>query len=254
MNTLLREIVETKKRSLPSILKAAVEVEAPRLSLKDALARPEQTNIIAEIKKASPSRGTLVEQFYPAGIAREYRDGGACALSVLTDEPYFQGDGRYIGLAKEAANLPVLCKDFFIDPKQMDWAKNIGADAVLLIVRICSGAQVEELYAAAKESGLDVLVETHSEGELEEAVEMGADIIGVNCRDLDTFETDLNVTRKLARFIPKSVVSVAESAIQSRKEIVSLQELGYHAFLVGESLMTAPDRSAKLRELTGSEV
>lgn len=257
MHAMLKNIIETKRNTLERILaftkdnNPAEALGVERRSFRDAIIRGDSPRVIAEIKQASPSKGLLTDSFEPSLIAREYERGGAVALSVLTDEPYFRGSPRYLLEAKRATGLPVLCKDFMIDPRQMAWASAIGADAVLLIVRILSAEQYTELFEAAREQSLDVLIETHTESEIEFALQQKADIVGVNCRDLDTFEVDLNQTVSLASQLPENVVSVAESGIREYSDILRLREVNYNAFLVGESLMTSTDRVVALRRLRG---
>lgn len=261
MHKMLEDILTTKRSTLERILaftrdnNPAQELGIARRGFHDALLANGESGsapaIIAEIKHASPSRGVLTDSFEPSLIAREYERGGAVALSVLTDEAYFRGSARYILEVKRATKLPVLCKDFMIDPRQMRWAARIGADAVLLIVRILSPAQFAELTVAAKEESLDILVETHTESEIEFALENACEIIGVNCRDLDTFEVDLDRTIALAKALPATVTSVAESGIREYSDVVRLQGVNYNAFLVGESLMTSSDRVTAVRKLRG---
>lgn len=258
MNQLLRDIIAHKRASLSAILASAPESPvSAKLPFRERLLIAKEkgeTAIIAEIKKGSPSRGILVENFDPAQIAAEYDRGGATALSVLTDEKYFFGASENVKLAKDASSCPVLCKDFFIEPSQMKWARTIGADAALLIVRILSDQQLSELLAAAGEADLDVLVETHCEEELERALDANSNLIGVNNRDLDTFAVDIEVSLRLSKRIPGDVLAVSESGIRNRRDIQTLMDAGYSAFLVGESLMTAEDRVSALRNLLGESV
>lgn len=258
MNQLLRDIIAHKRASLSAIMAATPESPvAEKLPFRERLMNAkeqEKTAIIAEIKKGSPSRGIIVENFDPAQIAAEYARGGATAISVLTEETYFFGAPENVKLAKDASSCPVLCKDFFIDPSQMNWARAIGADAALLIVRILSDQQLAELLAAADEAKLDVLVETHSEAELERALDAGSNLIGVNNRDLDTFAVDIEVSLRLGGRIPDDVMAVAESGIRNRRDIQKLMDAGYSAFLVGESLMAAENRVSALRNLLGESV
>ncbi len=258
MNQLLRDIIANKRASLSAILAAAPESPVcEKLPFRERLMKAQErgeTTIIAEIKKGSPSRGVMVVDFNPAQIAAEYAEGGAAALSVLTDHKYFFGAPENVKLAKDASSCPVLCKDFFIDSAQMKWARAIGADAALLIVRILSDQQLAELLAAASESQLDVLVEAHNEEELERALIAQSDMIGVNNRDLDTFAVDIEVSLRLRQCIPNGVLGVAESGIRNRRDIQQLQNAGYSVFLVGESLMTADNRVRALRNLLGESV
>lgn len=205
--------------------------------------------VIAEIKKASPSAGLIREPFEPASIAARYTWAGATCLSVLTDEVYFQGSDRYLVEARDACSLPVLRKDFTIDPWQVFESRALGADCILLIVAALEPGQLHELYALAREIGLDVLVEVHNEVELEQALSCGADLVGVNNRDLHHFITDLATSERLRPLIPKEKIMVTESGIQCPADVERLRRAGVDAFLVGEALMRADDPGAALREL-----
>ncbi len=220
--------------------------EHVRRSFKGAL-MARKPAIVAEIKKASPSRGLLAENFEPARIARQYEEGGAAALSVLTDRDFFQGHLRDLQAARNATSLPVLRKDFTVAEYQIVEAAAHGADAILLIAAILDVHQLRAFRECAASYRMDALVEVHDESELERAVESGAEIVGVNNRDLRTFTVSLDVARRLAPSIPKGVVRVAESGIFGRDDIQALQE--YDAFLVGESLMRASDPADALLAL-----
>ena len=259
MNQLLRDIIAHKRATMSAVLAAAPHSpdspDSPRLPFRERLLQGSPgTAIIAEIKKGSPSRGVMVENFDPALIAEQFAEGGAVALSVLTDEKYFFGAAENVKLAKNASDCPILCKDFFIDPLQMNWARVIGADAVLLIVRILSDQQLCELIAAANEAKLDVLVEVHDEAELERAQRAESNLIGVNNRDLETFAVDIEVSIRLGKRLPGDIPAVAESGIRNRRDIERLKEAGYSAFLVGETLMMADNRVSALRILLGESV
>jgi len=212
----------------------------------------EGTALIAEIKKASPSKGVIRADFDPERIAGIYAENGAAALSVLTDEAYFQGSNAYLGQAKAAAGLPALRKDFTLDPYQVHEARAIGADALLLIVAMMDGGQLRDLYGlATEEAGLDVLVEAHTATELEQALTLGPRLVGVNNRNLKTFKTDLETTFELLpRFAP-DVLAISESGINHREDVERLQEAGVAAVLVGEALMREDDIGAKTRQLLG---
>ncbi len=205
--------------------------------------------VIAEIKQASPSKGILSADFRPAEIARRYRDGGAAALSVLTDRTYFQGSLDDLRAAREAVNLPVLRKDFTIDERQVVEAAAHGADAILLIAALLDAGELRRLREAAARYRMTALVEVHDEAELDRALESGAEIIGVNNRDLRTFEVSLDVSVRLARRMPANVLAVAESGIRSAEDVARLRAAGYRGFLVGEHLMKSPDAAGALREL-----
>lgn len=205
--------------------------------------------VIAEIKKASPSKGVIREDFHPAQIAASYQQGGASCLSVLTDVDFFQGSDSYLQQARAACELPVLRKDFTVDPYQVIEARAIGADAVLLIVAALDDTQMQELSQAASEVGLDVLVEVHDRWELERALELPTPLIGINNRDLHSFETRLATTLDLLPHIPADRLVVTESGIHTVADVALMRDANVRAFLVGEAFMRAADPGAKLREL-----
>ena len=209
--------------------------------------------VIAEIKKASPSRGLIRASFDPEWLARRYRAGGAAALSVLTDEPFFQGSLRNLELASDATPLPCLRKDFMVDEYQILEARAHRADAILLIAAALGSGEMKRFARTAHDLGLDVLVEVHTAAELARVLdtlgESGADAIGVNNRDLRTFEVRLETSLALAAQIPTSAVRVAESGIHTAADIAQLRAVGFHAFLIGESLMRQPDPGAALGQL-----
>lgn len=208
--------------------------------------------IIAEIKRASPSKGLIRSDFDPVWIAQRYADAGASALSVLTEEHFFQGSLQYLEAIRAAVSLPLLRKDFTVDPYQLVEARAWGADAVLLIAAILDDAALQELYTAARTIGLDVLVEVHSEDELERVRPLEATLIGVNNRDLRTFVTRLATAEWLRPMMPAGVTAVAESGIETPADIARLRRAGFDVFLIGESLMRAPDPGEALRNLLGS--
>jgi indole-3-glycerol phosphate synthase len=208
--------------------------------------------IIAEIKKASPSKGVLSYNFDPPRIARSYQSGGAAALSVLTDEPFFQGSLADLQSARAAVSLPVLRKDFTIDASQILEAAAHGADAILLIAAILTARQIRDFRETAARYGLSALVEVHNARELAIAVEAGADLIGVNNRNLSTFEVTLDTSLSLAGLMPAGALLVSESGIHDAADIVRLRAAGYHAFLVGEHLMKSGDPAGALRKLVAA--
>jgi indole-3-glycerol phosphate synthase len=206
-------------------------------------------HIIAEIKKVSPSKGLIRADFDPVWIAKTYAAHGAAAISVLTEARFFQGSLQHLEQVRSAVNLPLLRKDFILDPYQLVEAKSCGADAVLLIAALLEPRLILELREMAAALSLDVLVEVHTRNELEAAVAAGAQLIGINNRDLSTFEVSLSTTEHLAALVPPNAVVVCESGIDSIDAIRRVEKLGVHVFLVGESLMRAPDPGAKLSEL-----
>ena len=253
---ILREIAAYKRdfvarakvgRSLADVRSHALDCPEP-LDFRGALTG-EGVALIAEIKKASPSRGLIRDDFEPADIAATYAGSGASALSVLTDEAYFQGSDAHLQAARAAAGLPVLRKDFTVDQYQLHEARVIGADAVLLIVALMDGGQLEDFLGIGRELGLSVLVEVHSLEEVQRALAVGADLIGVNNRDLKTFTTTLETTFELLPGIGGGAVTVSESGINSRADVEAVGEAGVDAVLVGEALMREPDIGAKVGEL-----
>ncbi|PKN19476.1 MAG: indole-3-glycerol phosphate synthase TrpC [Deltaproteobacteria bacterium HGW-Deltaproteobacteria-6] len=257
---ILDKIIETKKQEVEllknttteSALKNAIVDLPPCRDFRAAISG-KACSIIAEVKCASPSRGRLVEHFDPSQIAKIYEKNGAAAISVLTDEQYFCGHKDYLTQIKQEVQIPVLRKDFIIDPLQVYETRAIGADAILLIVRVL-GTRLAEFIALSKELDLSPLVEVHTQEELDMALAAGAEIIGVNNRNLDTFVTDINTSRDLKKLIPAGKTIVAESAIKDRADIEYLTAAGINAFLIGEGLVIAPDIGKKLRSFLGENV
>jgi len=234
-----------------AIIERAVKRAAPR-DFAGALARAEPVAVIAEIKRASPSRGVMVgPDFDPRRVAREYESGGAAAISVLTDERYFQGNAATLEGVRAAVGVPVLRKDFILDPWQVYESRAMDADALLLIVRALSPETLDELISLTGDLGMNALVEVHDRAELGRALEAGANVIGVNNRDLDTFTVDLATTDELAPLVPDDRIVVSESGFRSWDDIVRACGAGARAVLVGESLVTSGDVAGKLRELRG---
>ncbi len=256
--TILERIVAHKLIEVAESKRAVSEAEledqisrAPALRDYQASLRAGSIQIIAEIKKASPSKGLLCPNFDPERLAGIYQSAGAAALSVLTDAPFFQGSLDYLGRVRERVQLPLLRKDFIVDRYQLLEARLCGADAVLLIAAVLQGPELKRMLAGARELGLDCLVEVHNATELATALDSGAAIIGINNRDLATFEVKLETTFNLCRSIPREKLIVSESGISRREHLVQLEQAGVHAVLVGESLVTAADAGAKMKELLG---
>ncbi len=246
-----REIeADRRDRPLDKVREQADEAPPP-LDFRAALAGGDTVAMIAEIKRASPSAGLIREDFDPARLAAAYRDAGAAALSVLTDRRYFQGRLAYLAEARRAARLPTLRKDFVVDPYQLYQARAAGADAVLLIVRVLSPPELDELLELAGRLGMAALVETHEPSEVERAIHAGAEIIGINNRDLDTLEIDLHATEAMSVMVPTDRVLVSESGISARADVERLAESGIDAILVGQSLMASPDVCEAARRLVG---
>lgn len=248
-----RVVTEAKQRVSPEALRKQADLVRRPDSLMDSLTAGEEIALIAEIKKASPSKGVIRESFDPVEIGRSYEKNGAAAISVLTDVKYFRGSDASLKAVSEAVELPVLRKDFVVDPYQIHEARTIGASAVLLIVSALSPRELAEMLAVCRESQLDALVEVHTPGEARMALDAGADLVGVNNRDLKTFATDLQTTFDLLEHLPDDLVVVSESGIRSRDQVVRLRDAGVDAVLVGEHLMRQPDVGRELRALLGME-
>jgi indole-3-glycerol phosphate synthase len=247
-----QEIAERRARVSFADLEERLTVQGPARGFVagvEATIAAGRAAVIAEVKKASPSKGVIRPDFDPAEIAAQYATGGAACLSVLTDRDFFQGCEAYLQAARAACELPVLRKDFTIDSYQVAEARAIGADAILLIVAALSDAQLRELSAAAAQYGLDVLVEVHDRAELERALELPTRLVGINNRNLRDFSTRLDTTLELLAVIPGDRVVVTESAIHTRDDVQRLRDAGVSAFLVGEAFMRAEDPGAALRGL-----
>jgi indole-3-glycerol phosphate synthase len=248
-----REEVGERKLAVPlsELLKRCKEQEPCRgfAAAVSHQIRHKRPAVIAEIKKASPSKGLIRTNFDPAAIAASYAEHGATCLSVLTDQDFFQGHDTFLQEARAACALPVIRKDFMLDPYQIIESRALGADCVLLIVAALSPAQLHELWATAKEAGLDVLIEVHNSAELAQALALKPELIGINNRDLHTFKTSLNVTYRLLDEIPEDVSIITESGILARTDVEEMLDHGVYGFLVGESFMRASDPGVKLQEL-----
>lgn len=253
---ILDDIVRDKRADLPvrmqqnpiAALEARPLFQEPRRGFAAALQAAPRA-IIAEIKKASPSKGVIRADFDPVVIGRRYAECGAAAISVLTEERYFLGSLEYLASVRAATHLPLLRKDFLFDPYQIYEARAYGADAILLIVAMLDDQQLVTLQGQARELGLDVLVEVHDVGELQRALKAQATLVGINNRDLRTFHTSLETTERLVQDMPPTVLVVAESGIDSLADIDRLERTGVHCFLIGESLMRSADPGAKLEQL-----
>lgn len=249
----VREQVAFRRKEVPakSLVHTRLYQRGPRGFLK-SLSRPGR-RVIAEVKRASPSQGMIRQDFDPVAIASGYEANGAAALSVVTDERFFSGSLRYLSDIASRVSLPVLRKDFLLDPYQVVEARSFGADAVLLIAAMLDEGALEELHAEARSRSLDVLVEVHSEAELETALGIGASLIGINNRDLRTFRVDIGVAEALLPRVPPHVLAVCESGIGDVEQVERLEASGGRVFLVGETLMRAEDPGAKLAELLGAD-
>jgi len=245
------EVAEARRRIAPAEMRRRAESAPSPRGFRRQLAAAQPPAVIAEIKRRSPSKGLIRADFDPVELARAYVKGGAAALSVLTDEHFFGGHIDFLCRVRAAVDVPLLRKDFVVDGYQIDEARAAGADAVLLIVSALDPERLGDLHARAHALGLDALVEVHDEAEFEAALGVGATLVGVNNRDLRTFEVDLGVTERLARHLPAgdAVLLVAESGILGAEDIARLERAGARAHLVGESLMRQPDVAKALGEL-----
>ena len=248
-----REEVAARSAKLPlAEVRARAEASFPARGFQAAIEADIDRGlaaVIAEIKKASPSKGVIREQFEPAALAKSYEGGGATCLSVLTDVDFFQGDDSHLVLARSNARLPVLRKDFVVDAYQLYEARALGADAVLLIVAALNYAKLMAFCDIAAALRMDVLMEVHDEAELEGALATPATLIGINNRDLRSFDTKLETTLRLSKLVPFDRVVVTESGIQGPEDVVRMRAAGVHAFLVGEAMMRVPDPGAELQRL-----
>jgi indole-3-glycerol phosphate synthase len=261
MSNFLNEIIELKKRrleiiksktTLEEIKKKALAVREKNAShrLQKALAEKDKINIIAEIKRASPSKGVINDKIDVAEIARMYERGGACAISVLTEEDKFQGSLEDLRTVREAVSLPILRKDFIFDEFQIYEAAETGADVILLIAAMLDDESLSKLYhLAEQELGLDVLLEVHTLEELERAKKIGAKIVGVNNRDLHSFKVTLDVSRELIKHAAKDSLLISESGLTTREDLLELKKSGFRGFLIGETLMRSENVEEELRQL-----
>ena len=243
------EVEEAKSRMPLEDVKAQVARYQSERSFRKAIKVEGKLSLIAELKRKSPSKGMLRERFDPVSLGQELEEAGAAALSVLTDEAYFGGSLDFLRDVKSFTSVPVLRKDFIVDPYQVYEAAIYQADAVLLIVRVLDEGQLFQCMQAADKMGIEPFVEVHTESELRLAVSSGAHVIGINHRDLKTFKIDPTLTEKLVPKVPAGKIIVAESGLKTPEEIKRMKALGVHAVLIGEALMTAPDPKAKVHEL-----
>ena len=260
MSDILNKIIATKHDEIAALMRAKplsvvrAEAESHR-DIRDFSGAIEakisagKSAVIAEVKKASPSKGVLRENFVPAEIAKSYESGGAACLSVLTDAPYFQGSIEYLKRARAACNLPVIRKDFIVDPYQVYEARAMGADCILLIVGALELHQMQALEALAHDLGMAVLVESHDARELDAALTLKTSLIGINNRDLRTFDVSLSTTIDLLKMVPSGKRVITESGILSRADVAHMREHNVHAYLVGEAFMRAPNPGVALAEL-----
>jgi indole-3-glycerol phosphate synthase len=254
---ILSKLIEAKRQRLykakmrvpEAIARQMARVAAPVPSFRNALESPRRVRIIAEVKKASPSKGVLNPNLDVEALTTQYQTSGASAISLVTEEDYFQGDLGWVSRIRQSTSLPVLRKDFIFDPFQIYETRGAGASAILLIAAMLKPDELKALHNLAQESNLDVLVEVHDEDELHEALEAGAAIIGVNNRDLKTFHVSLETSVKLSKLIPDDRLFVVESGIRSKDDIERLLDLGADAFLIGEHFVTSSDPGASLRGL-----
>jgi indole-3-glycerol phosphate synthase len=258
MSTFLQNILDAKRHrieesksqiSLSELKERNFVVSGHRRDFKSALIASSKINVIAEFKRASPSKGVINDELDPASVAKQYEKGGAKAISVLTEEDFFRGSLDDLA----AVSLPILRKDFVIDEYQIYESAAAGADAILLIIAALDRETLTRFQALANELKLDAIVEVHDLPELETAIDIGAKIIGVNNRNLKTFDVSLDVSRELIKLAPDDVVVITESGLKTREEILELNQLGYKGFLIGETLMRSGDAEAELRNLMGND-
>lgn len=254
--SILRDIINNKRIEIEQAKRKSIfrnqtnDGPKPKRDFRKAILMNDLT-VIAELKRRSPSSGTIKTDFDPTTMAGMYESAGAGAISVLTDEKFFGGRGDDIRIVKDTVSLPVLRKDFIIDEYQIVESKYMGADAILLIARILNRNTLSAFISMAKASGLDCLVETHSREEIDAALAGGAAIIGINNRDLDTLEIDLNKSLDLRKYIPAGIAAISESGLKDRTDIQLMRTAGFDAVLVGTALASADDTAVRLKELTG---
>ncbi len=244
-------VVNKKSENSLADLKSIIKDQAPLRGFLDSMKSANDAALITEVKKASPSKGLIRADFNPKEIAQIYENCGAKCISVLTDEPYFQGHDDFLGMVKDAVEIPVLRKDFMVDPYQIYESRALGADCILLIIAALDISLARELYNIATELNMDVLVEIHNQEELEQAITLNPMMIGVNNRNLKSMKVDINTSHELSKKIPDNIYKISESGIGSNDNINALIKSGYSGFLVGESLMRQDDIAHAMRTLLG---
>lgn len=245
-----RRVAIQEQRMPRAVLETRAATRAPRgAAFRAALVHPARVNVVAECKRRSPSRGVLRAAYDPVAIGRAYARAGAVAVSILTEPTFFDGALDHLTAVRDAVSLPILRKDFIVDEYQLLEARAAGADAVLLIVAALTDAELVTLLAGARAHGLAALVEVHDVSELDRAVQAGADIVGVNNRNLRTLDVDVGASEEVAARLPRGIAAVSESGLRTAGDLARLRQLGYHAFLIGERFMTAPDPGDALRSL-----
>jgi len=256
---ILKDIVKRKKERLAATMEQLPEEEVkarlkdipPPLPFRQAIVKPREISLIAEVKKASPSAGVIRERFFPVEIAAAYEQAGAQALSVLTEEDFFYGSPVYLQEIRRSVKIPVLRKDFLLEPYQVYESRMLGADAILLIADLLSKDKLSELYGIASGLGMDCLIESHGEKDLKKAVSLKFSLLGLNNRDLRTLEVDIKTTERLYPLVPKDRNVVVESGIRSRSDVLFLKVLGVSAVLIGSVFMESADIGAKVNEVMG---
>ncbi|MEA3560819.1 MAG: indole-3-glycerol phosphate synthase TrpC [Candidatus Omnitrophota bacterium] len=247
-----RKEIEQAKAEVPqNELVKKISGLSPRRGFKLAISRAHQINLVAEIKKASPSRGIIREDFNPVKISQFYQNSGARAVSVLTDEQFFKGSLEYLSQIRQVITLPILRKEFIIDEYQIYQSVLAGADAILLIAAVLSREQLTSFSIAASQTGMDVIVEVHSEQDVEKILPIDPPIIGINNRDLISFELNLDTTERLVRLLPRGKIIISESGIKTHQDVMRLKSLGVNAVLIGETFMESEDIGAKVKEVMG---
>ncbi len=260
MGGILAKIIQHKRREVEQAIRdrplrdlmQAADAASPTRDFLTALRTGDRVRLIAEVKKASPSKGVLRHDFDPVAIARGYARGGASCISVLTDREFFRGDLEYLRTVRQAVDLPLLRKDFIVHPYQVFEARVAGADAILLIAECLTRQEMRGLYSLARDLGMAVLIELYDAANLDNVLHTGTELIGINNRDLETFEVDLHHTIRLRNLIPAETIVVSESGIHSRDDVRLLEENGIQAMLVGEALVRQPDVETAVRRLLGT--